>query len=480
MTRLRYDPNPFDTNGFDLTTAATNVVWGMERRELELTETISFHDRRVKRNLHTFDPMTYNPRDRDLDGEFVDDEADNDGMPPVESDSTLDQFRIPEASSIVEIRSLRSPQTQTGTIHSGELSCGALRFHGNRSASGPWSHGGDPGNTQSESPVWRLAVGYTDRDGSPNSAHRRSALWVNEAERMSTLTAGPGQIADPLNGLTGANADHNPGDANSTWSQRIRHVSEVASPVDPTGTFIQDNQVYLYDDDLDPTTLPPEVINLERFVWFTPLTPNSNGGLNVTNPASNSGMRADNVFFLSGVYNNVTNAYQNVPALLEGGQYAVVLPRTKTILGSTRESTAALNWPYKPSLQKIEFFIDPNNNASRQLRYFDLGTGTLPPPDDWGGTPIQAPSTNYRTRNVLPIVAQCLSPGLADPAGGPVVQEWSDYLNLPGAPTVIPTIPPEDLVGVGFNISAPLSGRNYYKAPRYYINSGGDQSDGEV
>lgn len=465
MTRLRYDPNPFDNDGFNITTAALNVVWGMERRELELTETLSFHDRRVKRNLHTTDPNVYNPTERDADGEYIDDEADNDGMPPVESDSTLDQFRIPEASSIVELRSLRSPSTAGGAYSQESYPAELYDFSGAVPRLDLGRTVRDPGNPQSESPVWRMAVGYTERTNSPNTAHLRSSLWVSEAERMSTLPVGPAlpDLPDPLIGLNGANTDHTAGDATSNWAERIRYVAEATSPIDNSGAnpAIQDSQIYFYDDDLDPSTIPTELIDLERFVWFTPLTPNSNGGLNITSPASLSGMRPDNVFFASGILNTVTSNYQNVPALLEPGQFAVVLPRTSTRLGSTRESIAP-EWPYRASPQRIEFF---NVGASRQVQYFDLG--------DERGVPTQAPLANYRVRNVLPIVATALSPGQADPAGGPVVLEWNDYLDLPGAPTNIPTIPVIERVSVGFNISAPLSGRDYYRAPQYYINSGG-------
>ena len=50
-TRLRYDPFPLD--GFDLTAAAANVVWGAERAEVEISETLAFHDKRLRRSLHT-------------------------------------------------------------------------------------------------------------------------------------------------------------------------------------------------------------------------------------------------------------------------------------------------------------------------------------------------------------------------------------------------------------------------------------------
>lgn len=460
MTRLRYDPNPFDGDGFFLATAASNIVWGMERRELELTETLSFHDRRVKRNLHTFDEMVYNPTDIDLDGQYIDDEGDGNAMAAPESDQELDQFRIPEASSYVEIRSLRSPTATTGDFTQESFPAELFDFTGNVPR---LDLGRTVGIGANESPVWRLAVGYTQRDDAPNSAHRRSSLWINEAERISTLQVGPGQIPDPLQGLSGAAADHTPGDPMSNWSERIRHIADVGSPVSvPNAQFdttTTDGQVYLYDDDLDPTNIDPNVlIDLRRFVWFTPRTPL---GLNITNNA-NSRVTERNVFFASSVYNTNTGLFENVPALLEGGQYAVVAPRTTTVLGSTRESVAP-QWPYFASLQRL-LFAKGNLTNLWEMQYRELG-------DTWGSPLSQARANPmnvvpYRAKSILPIVAASLAP---DQAGG--FPDWADYFDR-GPTNNIPTIPIDELVNIGFNISAPLSGPDYYPAPTYYINDG--------
>ena len=55
MTRFPYDPNPFDADGWSVPPPATQanmeweaVVWGCERPELLITETLAFHDRRTE------------------------------------------------------------------------------------------------------------------------------------------------------------------------------------------------------------------------------------------------------------------------------------------------------------------------------------------------------------------------------------------------------------------------------------------------
>ncbi len=185
MTRLRYDPNPFDGNGFDLVQASANVVWGMERPELALSETLAFHDRRVKRNLDTkMDPMnpSVNP-----DGQIPNDEDSNPGDMK-DPDSDLDQFRIPEASAFVELRSLRDPYLPTSATTSlesyptelYEFSSGVPRLDLGRVV----------GAGATASPVWRLAVGYTSNSGphSPDPrGYQRSVLWATDAERVSQM-----------------------------------------------------------------------------------------------------------------------------------------------------------------------------------------------------------------------------------------------------------------------------------------------------
>lgn len=48
MTPFPYDPQPFDANGWSPPSGPQYVVWGCERPELLITETLAFHDRRTE------------------------------------------------------------------------------------------------------------------------------------------------------------------------------------------------------------------------------------------------------------------------------------------------------------------------------------------------------------------------------------------------------------------------------------------------
>jgi len=94
MTPFEYDENPFDgwdVDG-DLTTdegALRGLVWGCERPELLLTETLAFHDRRVADTA--FDDGDSKKRTEDTDNNDVPDDTD------------LDQPRIPQGSAFFEL-----------------------------------------------------------------------------------------------------------------------------------------------------------------------------------------------------------------------------------------------------------------------------------------------------------------------------------------------------------------------------------------
>ena len=224
MTRLRYDPNPFDADGFDLTKASSHVVWGMERPEIALSESLAFHDRRVKRNLDTkMDPMnpSVNP-----DGEDPNDEDSNPGDMK-DPDSDLDQFRIPEASAIVEIRSLRDPYLATSATSS--LESYPAELYEFSSGTPKLDLGRVAGAGANVSPVWRLAVGYTS-NSSPHSpdatGYQRSVLWTTDAERVdqnAALSAFGAYTVNP--------ADYTYQDPDSEWYKRAQALGDITNPL---------------------------------------------------------------------------------------------------------------------------------------------------------------------------------------------------------------------------------------------------------
>jgi len=86
MTRFVFDPDPFDASGWSPdATNLENIVWGVEAPELLLSESLAFHDVRVKDT--TRDSSTEN-----LSG----------------ADTTTDQVRIPQGSLFLELYCPRS------------------------------------------------------------------------------------------------------------------------------------------------------------------------------------------------------------------------------------------------------------------------------------------------------------------------------------------------------------------------------------
>ncbi|HBJ34375.1 MAG TPA: hypothetical protein DDZ51_06345 [Planctomycetaceae bacterium] len=460
MTRFRFDPNPFDANGFDLAVAEQNVVWGMERPEIGLSETLAFHDRRAKRNLVTeMDPM--NPLVTP-DGTDPDDEVMGWMMGDPDPDPNLDQFRIPEASTIVELRSLRDPHVSSRTIESYPNELYTLDADGIPKL----DLGRIAGTGNERSPVWRLAVGYTGNVAAPGVAptpdptgYRRSVLWTGDAERLEATPFNTTTLPDPRSEFTIQAADE------TLYDEKIRHTTSVEAR-------LNDNSVVsLYDDDLVAANGTPETIRLERFVWFANLSPDT-AGLAITAIPS-SGMRRNNVFFSQPVLGNT------VAALLPPGGYAVVVPRNETILGQTSASNVGNNFAYTPSPQLFRLsFGGPPTLQGYALRYQNLGSTT-------GSPQYPADSaTDYRVNNILPIVAACLPPHLAEdtPPGygaNEVIDSWRRYTDHPTAPGPDRLgIPAAERVNVGFNISAPLSGVNYYNAPTSKIETNYPLADG--
>lgn len=430
-TRLRYDPNPFD--GFQLKEAAENVVWGTERPEVEISETLAFHDKRLRRNLEK-EP---NPGDPSvtLDGELPVDE-DNDPTDQKDPDADMDQFRIPEASAFVEIRSLRSQlnnsDTQPGLppelYSDNQLDLGRI-----------------VGTGRFRSPVWRLAV------GEPVSGDtQKSIRWQYDAERVGNKLAKDKLNLEQIDYLKQNAPDDwtDPSAEIDVWREAQRSAAEVRpSPGDAgsTGEFIT-----LTDNDFDPgndQTNNGSRIRLERFVWFANLAPLDN--LNII-ASPKSGMKRANVFF------NQTDSSSNSPVnaapLLSPGQYAVVAPRISTVVGQTNNAIDP-TFEYSPSPQRIEFLRQNGGNPAKfRLNYHGLNDTDNDPetPRYWEDGQN---GRNYHVTRVLPIIAQSLTPNT-----------WAAYRNA---------TEDDEEVSIGFNISAPLADNDYYPAPTYRISDDG-------
>lgn len=144
-TKFPYDPYPFGAPGtpprpIQWLPSGTNVVWGLEFPELQLSETLAFHDTRAK--------------DTDLD----------DGparrMP---DDPDRDQYRLPQGSLFMELKTMRT----TGNMNDPSLPAVSSALYtisgtgepqldlGRLVPAGPFNVGGINYGTQ---PVWRIGI----------------------------------------------------------------------------------------------------------------------------------------------------------------------------------------------------------------------------------------------------------------------------------------------------------------------------------
>ena len=151
MTRFDYDPdfaNPCGTisDGWNPTTAGTCTVWGCERPELLISETLAFHDRR-----------TQDTEEEEVDTEEGDgctDPAKTTADPP---DASFDQVFKPQGSLFVELYNPWSDMTpQSGDLCAsiyGEVKLDRLT----------------PSTAGAQYPVWRLiTVDKEDADLDPD------------------------------------------------------------------------------------------------------------------------------------------------------------------------------------------------------------------------------------------------------------------------------------------------------------------------
>ncbi|QDV82811.1 hypothetical protein [Planctomycetes bacterium TBK1r] len=454
-TRLRFDLNPFD--GFNPEIAAVNVVWGMERPEVELTEAIAFHDKRLKRNLET------NLNLVDADGELKDD-VDNDPANAPDPDSDMDQFRIPLASAFVELHSLRSPDDGNAVV--GQESFPREFYN----AVGELELGRVVGSGSNISPVWRLAVG-APTGGDAN----KSTRWLFDANRLHDLASNDGRIEETSHLEYDGNQmnDYDPmaapptapsvNDARDDWNEGIRHSVEIATPPFPlvAGT----ERVRLANPDYSTAGAGTRDFDvfLERFVLFSNVTPSAT--LDVMNPTSalRSGMNVSNVYYNPQQIQIPGNPNPTIaPAVLGPGEYGIVAPRVSTVLGQTRNSNSSTtpNYLYSPVEQRFEFALQ-GATIDFRLNYRDLGPLVA-------GANSNTPRyfedhANYHIRRVRPFICESLYPHQVDPmAVDPVSASWSTYFGDP-------RFAPENRVDMGFNISAPLPGPNYYPAPTQRI-----------
>ena len=280
MTRFVFDANPFDANGWnppaDLATSPASaefVVWGVESPELLLSESMAFHDVRL--------------RDDDRDdgsGEFKNsnDNPDNDS----------DQVRMPQGSLFLELYCPHPTQlNDQGTkpsfpmeLYQQQAGDGSIQLK--LDATAPNLAGGVGG-----APVWRIAIS------------ERHDEFADAAQRDLS----PARLRDP------------------NFANRLPDTASFELPqpneLGPNGNLAQDSRL-----DYDRFIWFTNVENADT-------NPDAafNAIGNLINSNNISDMVANKVFIAPSFdQDNITNSDRN----LEPGQFLTLTPRLETIFGS--------------------------------------------------------------------------------------------------------------------------------------------------
>ncbi|MCC9644417.1 hypothetical protein LOC71_19260 [Rhodopirellula sp. JC740] len=415
MTRFDYDPNPFDgwdVNVLDPTTYRT--VWGLERPELTLEESLAFHDRRV--------------RDTNLDDGGADLSLEGTDGTATRGDADLDQWRIPQGSLFLELRSTRSPQVplQPGSEIDPVANAAAyppeLYSHlGTQQPWDPWAldlNRKAPGN---DVPVWRVAI---------------SEFHSPDSDVQNSTSATRGRVVSGTNPATtpfyegGADLLLQP-----VGSGSVTAAAAAGVTMDRDTATLNPAQPRFF----DPTSTTQSATAIDRVIFFA----------NNVDPSAMATTLADVSDAGQVFYNRYADGdYDDGGVYLAGGQHAVIGPRAQTFVGSkknhagtpTHDATTSeptVNYQDYESPQQIE--LSPHQIVHHEMD----GTLTTPIYDD-----PNAPQQDASIRPVIGIQAA------ADP---------------PTSWTTITT-------PIGVNVSEPLpyetppAGREYYLEPTRSLN----------
>lgn len=419
MSRFRYDVDPFngwhveDVTGGTLTgpTPTFGVVWGAEYPELALDESLAFHDRRVRDTA--LDPTTA-PR---FDGNNFD-------------DNDVDQFRIPQGSLFLEIRSTRAPDQLR-----------VLTDDRDDSAR-PWA-------------VPAELYGHLDIDGGGTinagdefglDLARRPAGDRNPVWRVAITRAHPGFET------TGAGAS----DPELSADEMLQPVG-TASTLNPY-QLAASQRLNATLDPLQPSMFGPRIPDaIERVVWFTNEDPDDGGigdataGDGIVDFAPPSLQETGRIFynrFQASSYPYQDTSDSDVEVYLRGGQYAVVGPRAVTNVGSLQVGTsgathdAASGEPIVPyadyeSPQRFEM------NSGFFSQFSIAGTRITP------------------TVDVGSVAFASIRPVVGVIAAANAAAAWTGPRLAPNAMIANPFN-----IGLGLSASEPLNiGGSYYQAP---------------
>jgi hypothetical protein len=399
----------------------TGVVWGMEMPEVLLSETLAFHDKRV--------------RNTDMDDGTATNKATV--LDDMNSDPHFDQFRFPQASLFIELTCPRTTQSRANVLlpkvptalYTTDGSGNVALDLGRLSPAGPFG----------VQPVWRIAI-----------SQDYGLAGIADTDHPNQLLAAP-----PGSGfeLITHQQVHGVG---STTAATARNGLPLATAAN-VEQYIGNGLVYNI---ADSSALPPAgLTGFERFIWFTP-----KNAFGATTPfPSNIPDLLAGTDAIHSVYNpDTTNT------LIHGGEFLVIGPRTTTSIGSlthnsystpnptlyppilTALTAAGPAWRLTPSFQRIELL--GNNVATYKLDNSIANQRFL--------TDSKAP------RSII-----CTTPVPSDP-GAPATQNWNASFG-PGIginisyPTPVNSFTPTDY----WYSNAALAGAPRAKRPVVSLNT---------
>jgi hypothetical protein len=302
MTRFEYDIFPFGVNENSIGTKAaywapdrlmvldsnTNayvpdasqrpfigVVWGMENPELLLTESLAFHDKKL--------------RDTDMDNGPAKTTTD-----PMDPDPSLDQYRFPQGSLFLELYAPRTTYVPEDKQIAGAPSS-LYRIQANTPVRLDLGKLAPNSTYWGAQPVWRIGINPSTGPGSPEAPNQPNAIYqsnanIDQKDFQFSATAA----------LTGAPTSTNP-----EVNLGSGLITDLATP-STTG------------------------VEFERMIWFTPQPASS--FTRIPNLMGNNATDVNpNRQHL--VYHNRTNS-PGQDVLMDGGSYLVLGPRRETMLGS--------------------------------------------------------------------------------------------------------------------------------------------------
>jgi hypothetical protein len=304
MTRFPYDPDPLDklnqelesnsaTPGWNLrrwsATQSAPVVWGMEQPELLLTESLAFHDLRIRKD-------------------------------PTASPERFDQFRTPEGSLFLELYCPRTTLQGANSGDSAQLPGVSSSLYSNVPGSGDIALNLSKLTPDGRHPVWRLYISEPI-DKTTGGRHKTPNQRLLNVPASTTESRFDLTYQLPRSNRPGGTA----------VSPAGTHSSGLV--FDHTGLVRDSRQGAGLDDDNERLPEPnPDEARVIVFVPeqdFQPIRANTPG---IAAPDSQ-------VF--------VNQQSGNNPLYLRGNQYLVVGPRSVTHLGSltTAKGSPPVNRP---------------------------------------------------------------------------------------------------------------------------------------